>query len=66
MRKFNVTLNQAKLETKRIQLAQLEAQVNAAREKVEYLNNKFQEKQAEFLELESTIQAKIAESSASS
>jgi hypothetical protein len=55
MRKFNVELNVSKLNTKKIQLSQIEARLDAARNQVTALVSQFETKSLEVNELEQCI-----------
>jgi hypothetical protein len=55
MRKFNVELNVSKLNTKKIQLSQIEARLNTAQLQLETLKAQYNTKLVEVNELEQCI-----------
>lgn len=55
MRKFNVALNVSKLETKKVQLAQIESRLRSQLEAVQATKSHFEAKLAEVTQLETAI-----------
>jgi hypothetical protein len=63
MRKFNIELNVSKLNTKKVQLSQIEARYKASQVETERLQSQFETKALEVSQLETAI--KLAQSTPS-
>lgn len=55
MRQINLPLNKAKLETKKLQLAQIETQLKAVKAKLDEVSERYNAKQVEVSELDKLI-----------
>jgi len=60
MRKFNIELNVSKLNTKKVQLSQIETRLAEAKERLQLVQSQYESKFAEVSELETAI--KVAQS----